>query len=573
MSQGYASHNITENAIRVFEDTWVRPADWLTLPSVSSGENKVVGLHAVFPGSGNFCAFMIDGAAYTVDWGYGSPENFNSGVIAYHRFNYDDYPGTECSRGYRQAIVTITPQSGQTFTGNINFHQLHNQSNLSTPITQGWLDVTVSAQSALAILFGKPTTTYYSWPYLLEQFTMVGPHASMTSANSMFRNALRLRQVNIPETFGASVTNCSYMFENCRSLRVAPSFNTAMVTLFSNMFMNCFNLRSIPQYDTGIGTDFSNAFYNCYQLQSVPLLNMQSATTTSSMFYGCISLTEVPNFNLKSLITGTAMFRGCNQLASIPDFNTSGATTLWEMFYDCNALNSAPNLDLRSAQSIYSMFYSCDNISYMPNFNFTGTVTNATGFCSNVRKITSVPDWNLSGATRLDSMFSGCDALEIAPNLNSKMATNMTSMFFNCYSLKEIPSGFISTGVTNFTTMFSGCNSLVEIPLINTSKSTTFTSMFNGCSSLRKVPLLDVSSGTVFTSMFAGCVNLATGAISGTKYSISYAGCNLSGVELDNIYTNLGTAAGTQTITVTGNYGITDDTITIATAKGWTVAT
>jgi hypothetical protein len=46
----------------------------------------------------------------------------------------------------------------------------------------------------------------------------------------------------------------------------------------------------------------------------------------------------------------------------------------------------------------------------------------------------------------------------------------------------------------------------------------------------------------------------------------------LAAAELNTIYTNLGTAVGSQTITVTGNWGTTGDDTTIATNKGWTVS-
>jgi hypothetical protein len=71
--------------------------------------------------------------------------------------------------------------------------------------------------------------------------------------------------------------------------------------------------------------------------------------------------------------------------------------------------------------------------------------------------------------------------------------------------------------------------------------------------------------------MFSACASLARGALSGTTRAISYSGCKLSAAELNEIYTNLGTASGAQTITVTGNYGTASDNPTIATAKGWTV--
>jgi hypothetical protein len=128
-----------------------------------------------------------------------------------------------------------------------------------------------------------------------------------------------------------------------------------------------------------------------------------------------------------------------------------------------------------------------------------------------------------------------------------------------------------SNGITNFTAMFYGCSSLQSIPLLNTAAGTNFSYMFQNCYSLQSIPLLNTAAGTSFTSMFQNCSSLQKGALSGTKYSISYSACKLSAAALNEIYTNLGTASDTQTITVTNNWGTASDDPSIATAKGWTV--
>jgi hypothetical protein len=96
---------------------WVRPSDWLAMPTVGPTEQKIVGLHCVWPTGGNFCALKISGA-FTVDWGDGLIEDFASGATAYHEYDYDDtdLDGTLSTRGYKQAIVVITPQPGQDLT-------------------------------------------------------------------------------------------------------------------------------------------------------------------------------------------------------------------------------------------------------------------------------------------------------------------------------------------------------------------------------------------------------------------------------------------------------------------------
>ena len=167
--------------------------------------------------------------------------------------------------------------------------------------------------------------------------------------------------------------------------------------------------------------------------------------------------------------------------------------------------------------------------------------------------------------------FRECSRLASVSVGDTSNMTSFQGMFQNCYSLQSAPALNTANG-TNFNGMFYGCYSLQSVPALNTAAGTNFTSMFQGCSSLQQVPLLNTAAGTNFTSMFQGCFSLQQSDITGTTYTISYASANLSAAALNNIYTNLGTASGAQTITVTGNWGTAGDDPSIATAKGWTVA-
>jgi surface protein len=121
--------------------------------------------------------------------------------------------------------------------------------------------------------------------------------------------------------------------------------------------------------------------------------------------------------------------------------------------------------------------------------------------------------------------------------------------------------------------MFSDCRALKRIPNFNTSKVTNATSAFNACYSLTEVPNLDFSSITNMTTSLANTRSLARFQVTGiTSASFSVAGAILGATQLNEIYTNLGTAAGSPTITVTGNWGTATDNTAIATGKGWTVS-
>ena len=89
-----------------------RPSDWLPLPEVFAGEQKIIALFAVFDHTSNFVACTISGA-YTVDLGDGTVQNFAAGATAERNYSYSAINASTLSAlGYRQAIITITPQAG-----------------------------------------------------------------------------------------------------------------------------------------------------------------------------------------------------------------------------------------------------------------------------------------------------------------------------------------------------------------------------------------------------------------------------------------------------------------------------
>lgn len=81
-----------------------------------------------------------------------------------------------------------------------------------------------------------------------------------------------------------------------------------------------------------------------------------------------------------------------------------------------------------------------------------------------------------------------------------------------------------------------------------------------------------VTSGN-FNAFVGDCQSIARIQATGQRFTFSVGFCKLSAVALNEIFTGLPTVTG-QTITVTGNYGITEGGYdsTIATAKGWSVS-
>jgi len=262
------------------ENGWVRPADWLPMPNVEATEQKIVGLHAVWPTEGNFCAFTIAGA-FTVDWGDGVTEDFASGATAYHEYDYDDadLDGTLSTRGYKQAVVTITPQSGQNLTS-VNFHVKHNQSGLVNGYATGWIDIAFGAPNCTALTFGGTTIRHA----MIKRFVGISC-GTLTTMASMFNGCNSLVSLDLSSFDTAAVTSMSSMFQNCHSLTSLDlsSFDTAAVTSMSNTFSSCFSLASLELparvsfsvANCKLSADALNALYI-----SLPTVTGQTLTVT-----------------------------------------------------------------------------------------------------------------------------------------------------------------------------------------------------------------------------------------------------------------------------------------------------
>lgn len=307
--------------------TWVRPAEWIALPTLTAGEEKLVGLYRVNDAANQCVAFTVTGD-YTVDWDDGSaPENVASGVKAEHSYTFADIdPATETGDGWRQAIITITPQAGAALT-TINLTSVHAVG--TGNYTSWWLDVAAVGAGVTQCLCGGIASATLKPLAAMEQFEFVGMD-SIASFVYMFYGCSSLSTVPALDT--SSGGNFFAMFHSCSSLQTIPALDTSSGTNFGGMFNGCSSLSSIPAIDTSSGTNFNHMFYYCSSLQTVPALDTSSGTSFSNMFNGCTSLTTVPALDTSGGSSFGGMFYGTGRIASSgmtgPKYSHSYATNL-----------------------------------------------------------------------------------------------------------------------------------------------------------------------------------------------------------------------------------------------------
>jgi hypothetical protein len=266
-------------------DAWVRPSDWLTMPTI--GTQEFIGLLAITDDESNHIALTCQGA-YTVDWGDGVTENVATNVKAQHTYTYSAISsGTLTTRGYKQVLVRVTPQAGQ----NLTKVDLQQQNSIVAKVhTVSWLDIAIKGSNITTLTLGGSTVNIF----MCENVDIYS-FGAITNLSLLFYQMYALQKFTLPST--ASVNNFSAILSNCISIKKIPLINTISGTNFSDMVSNCYSLKEVPLFNTVAGTNFSNMFQNCYSIQSIPLFNTAAGTNFSQMLRTCYSLQQAPNLN------------------------------------------------------------------------------------------------------------------------------------------------------------------------------------------------------------------------------------------------------------------------------------
>ena len=507
-------------------DEWVRPSEWLPLPDNVDGVQKVSILNAVFDTDSEFVAFMCAGA-YTVDWGDGVVENYNAYVKAEHKYDYSNVnlnSDTVSKFGYKQCVITITPQAGNNLTI-INFVHYHTSigSERAYDLTTGFLDVRINSLSCTNLTFCGSTN--FVKHTILEQ-CLIGELA---------------------------VTTLDNLFYDCYSLQSVSIKDTSNVTSFMNMHLNNYSLQKMPTYTfRSAGVIATNMFYCCYSLiETYPLVITPAVSNSvASMFIYCKSLTYIDlTINSNINYSMNSLFSGCVALETI-NLSLTGAGKVSNLGYTFQntRIKSSPVIDTSLCTNFIRTFQYCDRLTDLYKYDYTS-------------------------ATSLAIMLDSCYSLKSVPNFNiTTNCTDLGSLCNNCWSLEKAPTFSDSSGVTNIRSMFNTCKSLSSIPsyVFGNIYGTNADQFVNACDSLQIMPNITVgSSYTANTSILNSCYSLKR-MLMPLRFTFSVANAKMSANALNEMFSILPTVTG-QTVTITGNYGASTCNTTIATAKGWTV--
>lgn len=517
-----------------------RPSDWLTMTTLSNGDQKFVGLLAIH-NEDEYIAVLAKTSTgtYTVDWGDGTGTTAHtSNTKAEHTYDYSAISNTtDCSRGYRQVLVTITATSGNLTY--IDLQQKHSSDRTTSGQTFPWLEIAVNGSYITDIILQG--SYRLDW---LER-VWVGENAITTGWNSKFVGMRGLKEAVINLT---SATSCDSMFNTCTGLRNVQLTGASSVTTFGYAFRYCYALESVAITGTTSLTSIYYAFNQCYSLKSVYMPDTAALSTVAYAFRECISMKKAPVMNLTNPADFTQMFSYCYSLREVPSYRLPKATTLSNMFLNCYSLEAIDLQDVGkdgAGCTLSEAFYNCHSLR-MARFSGTNKINNLN---SAFRACLSMRDGpvfsNSQHVTNWNYMFQDCYALDSVPNYDMSGATSVTGMFTGCFAIQDLPT-FSMPSVTGFANTFDYCYALQRIPSFTTG-AITGCSYWRDTASLMSVGALDLSGATAAGSMVQmhGGTNqsLRKWRTTGCRVSIDSMGYKpMCKAELETVMDNLGKA-------------------------------
>lgn len=497
-------------------EPWARPSEWLDMPVIGSGDDKIAILMYVPSGELVPVDFGIRGTAYSnnpnsyshtysqINWGDGTSDiiegfSHNTTPRAEHVFNFDDLPESTqfVHKGLvsRQALIEIDNSvSGCRYIDLYRFglneaNDILQRRGVSSKI----LELHIASQNLEQI------DTFYNDNYVqhrdMEKITIDTPNS--ISPYRFLYNFNSIRSINFPSGLFTGQTNFNQFFQNCYELTEVPYIDTSSATGMYNAFINCQNLKEIPDLNTSQVQSFSSTFYGCRRLKRFPNIDISSATDLYQVFYDCVSLENIPSdLDFSNVTNLRRAFLGCKSIKVLSNniFDTMiNVTNAIEAFHSCSSLSYIPEINLPNCTEMNSIFAYCYNLDKAKVGDVSSVTTSTYGLNSLFYECRSLKDVEFTrpedlNASYMSSIFYRCSNLKKAPYMNLSSGINLTNMFYDCHNLQQAPTYDVAsaTGLNGF---YYFCQNLSEIGgFENTQNVTGISSLFGYNYELRNLP-------------------------------------------------------------------------------------
>jgi len=322
-------------------NNWNRPSGWLTLPTITSADTRIVGLVAVYENEENAISIQAPGGAsqnYNIDWGDTTSQTGTTTNTYTKRYDYASVSSIilQDSFGfnYKQVIISITNNSGTVISWN-----------LGPSITQGgsnnWLDIS------------------YSWAAVF-QFGV--------------RYAAYLQRLQVYKaTLSGNINNYLDSLTSLRSLRW-ENVNTSAVTSAGSYFNFIGNIDRMDFTFTAAATCLQ--FFYFGRIRSIGNINF-SGTTISQNMFAYADVEEVGNVDITATQNAVQMFFFCQTLSKLGTLTTPAITNITSIFYNCTKLKEVVFTSCATVTTTTTAFTNCLSLRKlrMPGISATFSIS------------------------------------------------------------------------------------------------------------------------------------------------------------------------------------------------------
>ena len=541
--------NIASKSIPSYLEVWRRNPSW-PVHTANSGDNKIVGLYAIYPpNSGNFISVVCSGD-YTIDYGDGTVTNYSAGVTGYYNYDYNsiydgnDYTNVPVILNSGSNDIAKTQVVNGTYDHGYNNGEeviLYNLSGVSpTEVKTNYPYYVTNATNTTFQISVEKSGQPLSWstvgyanllPYKVAKVTITPQAGQVLSSGNFFVKHNEPGLVNRHRTGWLEIIVAS---SGLSSLTISGSSTTTVqhsvlesveikeissnLTSFSNLLQNCFNLKNFALDCSNGVTSMANLFNGCTNLISLRLADTKNVTSMSSMFSNCRNLVTIPFIDTSNVTDMGSVFNNCFNLLAIPSIDMSKVTNVNGAFAACRSLIDLPILDLNSVNITVStaIFGVCSALKKLHIKNLDANLLRGTSFVGGGANImfslsTLILENMKNGIISISasSLFSTMSALKEIVMTNVTFGSTTSFIFSNCASLEKVTiTGPSFANGTSLSSFFSNCSSLRNVLIPNTSGVTNMTAMFVNCTSLTEAPFLETQNVQSVGSMFSGCTSL-----------------------------------------------------------------
>ncbi len=335
------SYNPATDTLSFTSNTgWIRPTNWIAIPSLTSADERFYGVLNVFENGYNQVGVQATNAAASINWGDGTANTVSNGAVQVHVYDYATIAATvnvwPDGRNYKQVLVDITRVGGA-----IARLVFYNATTINTTGGNNFVDIIFSLPNSTdaVVLSGRPISGLK--PMSLCQRVRIKNLGASGSAfyQGMLVGMMDLRVIEFPTTmplgqyinfafnsapvdvvqdmnFGTTTS----MLRFWAGSQIKKHGNLIANSVVGNGYEYCISCALLTEFGnitmllaTDLGGFFNQETFGS-ALTKVGTINTPACTNISNFFLRCAAFTGASFTSCANITTTTNAFAGCSSL-------------------------------------------------------------------------------------------------------------------------------------------------------------------------------------------------------------------------------------------------------------------